>query len=175
MSPDCRSRRVGYPGRGNIKTRFQYITIPGKRLPGPQEVGLLPVGPREVFYFPPTTHRRPMEAPPIRHLGTRPLRVTLCGGFTAKFIVGSSFSEETGLVTCRVIGPRNESLLCNQLIALARMIGERIREKRDLTNKKIVRNIHDRDKVIVDKERYDPEMVSQGECEMTGKVSGPQS
>ncbi|GIY39610.1 hypothetical protein CEXT_543931 [Caerostris extrusa] len=40
------------------------ITNHGKRLLGPRKVGLLPVGPREVFYFPPTTHRRSMEASP---------------------------------------------------------------------------------------------------------------
>ncbi|GIX84123.1 hypothetical protein CDAR_303481 [Caerostris darwini] len=40
------------------------------------QVGLLPVDPREVFYFPPTTLRKPMEASPIRHLETRPLGVT---------------------------------------------------------------------------------------------------
>ncbi|GIX75434.1 hypothetical protein CEXT_196751 [Caerostris extrusa] len=43
-----------------------------KRLPG-RKVGLLPVGPREVFYFPPTTHRSPMEGIPISSTWRRAL------------------------------------------------------------------------------------------------------
>ncbi|GFX45273.1 hypothetical protein TNCV_2095581 [Trichonephila clavipes] len=35
-----------------------------KRCHSLQEVGLLPVGPRKVFYFPSTTHWKPMEAFP---------------------------------------------------------------------------------------------------------------
>ncbi|GIX99006.1 hypothetical protein CDAR_518791 [Caerostris darwini] len=45
--------------------RIKDIPDHGKRLPGPRKVD-----PQEVFYFPPTTHRRPMEAssdsPPSR-------------------------------------------------------------------------------------------------------------
>ncbi|GFY01544.1 hypothetical protein TNCV_2607281 [Trichonephila clavipes] len=35
-----------------------------KRCHSIQEVGLVPVGPRKVFYFPSTTHWKPMEAFP---------------------------------------------------------------------------------------------------------------
>ncbi|GIY71076.1 hypothetical protein CEXT_579731 [Caerostris extrusa] len=72
--PDCRSRRVGYPGRGNIKTRFRYITIHGKKFASTRKVGLQPVGPRKVFYFPPTTHRRQMKASPYPPPGDAPSR-----------------------------------------------------------------------------------------------------
>ncbi|GFU65748.1 hypothetical protein TNCV_5058821 [Trichonephila clavipes] len=48
-------------------------TIHGKkRCHGLQEVGLLPVGPRKVFYFPSTAHWKPMEAFPYPPSGDAP-------------------------------------------------------------------------------------------------------
>ncbi|GFW83003.1 RNase H domain-containing protein [Trichonephila clavipes] len=51
-----------------------YCTIHGKRCHILQEVGLLPVGPRKVFYFPSTTHWKPMEAFPYPPPGDAPSR-----------------------------------------------------------------------------------------------------
>ncbi|GFU58485.1 hypothetical protein TNCV_697461 [Trichonephila clavipes] len=45
-----------------------------KRCHSLQEVGLLPVGPRKVFYFPSTTHWKPMEAFPYPPPGDAPSR-----------------------------------------------------------------------------------------------------
>ncbi|GFW37975.1 hypothetical protein TNCV_4631761 [Trichonephila clavipes] len=58
---------------GNLPVT-QYCTIHGKRCHILQEVGLLPVGPRKVFYFPSTTHWKPMEAFPYPPPGDAPSR-----------------------------------------------------------------------------------------------------
>ncbi|GBN42359.1 hypothetical protein AVEN_101688-1 [Araneus ventricosus] len=47
-----------------------------KKLPLPQGVGLLPVGPRKAFYFPYTTYWNQQRHSPIRNLETLPLGVT---------------------------------------------------------------------------------------------------
>ncbi|GIY73110.1 hypothetical protein CEXT_228291 [Caerostris extrusa] len=43
---------------------FYVLSFCSPFVAGPRKVGLLPVGPREVFYFLPTIHRRPMKASP---------------------------------------------------------------------------------------------------------------